>query len=305
MGYHLFMEEFDVLKLDGHTLRVFLTVFETGSVSRTAHAFELNQSTISYTLDKMRTVVGDPLFVKSGRGITPTEKAMSIAPKIQEILAGLEGLVTVEDYDVARDTQPISVGVPTPALMRQMKCVYQAIRAASPNIVFHVSRLAPRERMVDMLTMGEIDVAISINTPKLPPTLNSTRYGKDKLVVFYDPNMRGPIESVEDYVGAKHAVAGMGSNSKSVVEMALAQLGLQREVSFVSPTASTLGSFVAGTDMIATMPSALATDSYSNLAYCDPPVEMPEIVYDLVWHRRYDHSGRNCWLRKVLLEHVA
>ena len=45
------MQNFDLFRLDGHTLRVFVSVCETGSVSRTAELFELNQSTISHTLD--------------------------------------------------------------------------------------------------------------------------------------------------------------------------------------------------------------------------------------------------------------
>ena len=64
------MKNFDTLRLDGHALRVFVAVCETGSVSKTADLFNLNQSTISHTLEKLRSAIGDPLFVKAGRGIT-------------------------------------------------------------------------------------------------------------------------------------------------------------------------------------------------------------------------------------------
>lgn len=296
------MESFDVFRLDGHTLRVFLTVYETGSVSRAAEIFELNQSTISHTIDKMRAAVGDPLFVKSGRGITPTEKSMEIIPQVQRILAGIEGLMTVGDYDATKEMTPITIGVPTPALMPQMKAAYKVIRNTAPNIRFRVSRMAPRERMTEMLTLGEVDVAIAINTTKLHATLDSVRYGRDNFVVYYDPTCRGPIKDSDEYAKAKHGVAGLGGKTKSVVEIALEQMGLQRQISFVSPTASTLGQFIAGTDMIATMPLGLAQESYSFLAFCTPPMQLPEIVYDLVWHRRFEHSGRNAWIRKVLLE---
>ncbi len=303
MGYNLSMENFDILRLDGHTLRVFLTVYETGSVSRTADVFDLNQSTISHTIDKMRAAIGDPLFVKSGRGITPTDKATTIAPRAQEILAGLEGLIAVENYEASRDKSTFCVGLPTPALVPQMKAVSDVLRVVAPNVQFQVSRLAPRERMSEMLTLAEIDVAIAINTTKLPAILNSVRYGQDTLVVFYDPNLRGPVETIEDYFEARHGVAGLGGNSKSVVETALEEYGLQREISLISPTASTLGHFVAGTDLIATMPLGLAQESYRGLAYCMPPFELPQLVYDLVWHRRFEHSGRNKWFRNLLLEH--
>ncbi|MEP1610312.1 MAG: LysR family transcriptional regulator [Roseobacter sp.] len=299
------MDNFDIFRIDGHTLRVFLTVFETCSVSRAAEVFDLNQSTISHTIDKMRVAVRDPLFVKSGRGITPTEKSMIIAPQVQSILSALEGLVAVGDYNPAIDTLPMRVGLPTPALMPQMKSVYDIISAKAPNVQFQVHRLAPRERMQEMLTLGEIDLAISINMTKLPPTLNSIRFGRDTLVVYYDPKTRDPITTLQEYIDARHGVAGYGGKGKSVVETALAEQGLQRDINFTSPTTSTLGQFITGTDMIATMPLGLSRESYRNLAHCAPPIEMPDITYDLVWHRRFEGSGRNLWFRQLLLDNAT
>ena len=155
-----------------------------------------------------------------------------------------------------------------------------------------------------MLNEGEVDMAISINATKYPASLNATFYGTDDLVIYYDPAMRGPIETPYDYAQARHGVAGFGGTTKSIVEIALEELGLQRQVAFVSPTASTLGEFIVGTDIIATMPRGLADGVYSGLAYCEPPVPLPALRYDLVWHRRFDQSGRNTWIRNVVLDYA-
>jgi len=85
------MEKFDIFSVDGHKLRVLAKIFETKSISRTAEAFDLNQSTISHTLDRLRAAIGDPLFVKAGRGIEPTEKAIAMMPRVLEIVGALEG----------------------------------------------------------------------------------------------------------------------------------------------------------------------------------------------------------------------
>ena len=167
------MEKFDLYRLDGHALRVFVSICETGSVSRTAELYDLNQSTISHTLDKVRAAVGDPLFVKSGRGITPTEKCLLILPRVQELLAGIEGLVATEDYDASRDTKTMVVGIPTPALLHEMRIVYHELTKKAPNVEFELKRLAPRERLTTMLTEGEADVAIAVTGLLYPPTLNS------------------------------------------------------------------------------------------------------------------------------------
>lgn len=295
------MENFDLFRLDGHALRVFVSVCETGSVSRTASLFDLNQSTISHTLDKMRTAVGDPLFVKSGRGITPSEKALAMLPRVQKILADIEGLVAPEQYDVSREVRPFVLAIPTPALLHDMKTLHANLLAAEPKVEFELRRLAPREMVTQTLSEDEADLAITVAGFRYPAVLNHCHYGTDRLVVFYDPNFRGPIETAKAYSEARHGTVNFGGDTKSVVARALNELGLKRRVSLVAPTASMLGDLVKGTDIVATMPQRLAVAAYQGLAFCAPPFALPDIEYDLVWHRRYEESGRNAWLRKQVL----
>ena len=62
------MNRFDHSDLDGHLLTLFVAVFEEGSITRAAQRLGLTQSAVSHLLDKLRVIVGDPLFVRSGRG---------------------------------------------------------------------------------------------------------------------------------------------------------------------------------------------------------------------------------------------
>ena len=64
------MSKIDYLDIDGNTLRTFLTVLETVSVTKTADMLGVSQSAVSHTLDKLRSTFDDPLFVRDGRGIT-------------------------------------------------------------------------------------------------------------------------------------------------------------------------------------------------------------------------------------------
>lgn len=298
------MQNFDLYKLDGRSLRIFLTIYETGSVSAAADVFDLNQSTISHTLDKLRSAIGDPLFTKSGRSITPTEKALSIIPRVHEVLAGIEGLVESETYDVSRDLKPLSIAIPTPALVEEMKAVTQKIRERAPEMELRITRLAPRERITQLLESGAADVAVAVEGITYSAMLNHCSYCEDELVVFYDPEIRAPTLSRETYAQALHATAGFGGRTKSVVEVALAEAGVQRKIALVAPTASMLGELIRGTDLVATMPLKLAHGVYRHLAYCPPPVPLPTLRYDLVWHRRNEHSGRNTWLRNLILQSV-
>ena len=72
------MNKIDYLGLDGNTLRTFLTVLEEMSVSRAAERLGVTQSAVSHTLDKLRVIFGDPLFVRVGRGIESTARARAL-----------------------------------------------------------------------------------------------------------------------------------------------------------------------------------------------------------------------------------
>ncbi len=295
------MQKIDISRIDGHTLRVFASICETHSVSRTAALFSVNQSTISHTLDKLRSAVGDPLFVKSGRGITPSEKALSILPRVQSILADIQGLVAPEVYEAGDDIRPYVVAIPGPAFLMEMKALYLKLAEVAPNARLELRRMAPRNRLLDVLAQDEAEVAIAISGKKYPAVLNHQRYGADELAVFYDPQCRASVDSIEDYAACRHAVVDFGGNEKSHVELALGQCGLARSVSMVAPTASMLGELIKGTDLVATMPRRLVHGAYRQLACCPVPFDLPDISYDLVWHRRYEHSGRNAWLRELVL----
>ena len=58
------MSEFDHLELDGRLLRLLVTIVEERSITRAAWRLGVTQSAVSHLLDKLRTLLGDPLVVK-------------------------------------------------------------------------------------------------------------------------------------------------------------------------------------------------------------------------------------------------
>ena len=73
------MSKPDHSDIDGRLLQVLLAVFEEQSVTRAAQRLDVTQSAVSHQLDKLRAIVGDALFVKSGRGIVATARAEALA----------------------------------------------------------------------------------------------------------------------------------------------------------------------------------------------------------------------------------
>ena len=66
--------------LDLNLLRVLDAVLTEGGVSRAARRLHVTPSAVSNALARLRTLVGDRLITKKGRGIVPTPRALELAP---------------------------------------------------------------------------------------------------------------------------------------------------------------------------------------------------------------------------------
>ena len=295
------MQKINMSTIDAHKLRLLVAVYESGSISKAAAEFDLNQSTVSHTLERLREAIGDPLFVKAGRGIEPTEALVSIIPRVRSILAEIEGLIVTGDYDPEAETDAFSLAISTPSLLPDMRALQRLIAEKAPSARLELKRLSSSEDLNAYLDPRRADVAIALAARTYSPVLNHSPYSTDRMVIYYDPECRDPVLTEDDYVNASHGVVDHGSGGRTVLQDDLKRLGLKRKINLTAPTSSMLGEFIRGTDLITTMPARMGEAVYGTLASCEPPFALSPLKYDLVWHRRMEHSGRNQWLRDRVL----
>src|SRR5579862_2222955 len=95
------MSKIDYFELDGAALRLFLAVLEEGSVTRAATRLGLTQSAVSHALQRLRRIVRDPLFAKSGRGIVATAHARALAGRARVLLDDMKAFAAGASFDPA------------------------------------------------------------------------------------------------------------------------------------------------------------------------------------------------------------
>lgn len=75
--------------LDLNLLRAFDALVEAGSVTGAADRLQLSIPATSRALGRLRKAMGDPIFVRSGRGLAPTPFAIRAAPRVRALLEAL------------------------------------------------------------------------------------------------------------------------------------------------------------------------------------------------------------------------
>lgn len=292
------MRDVDTSQISGRLLKVFITVFDEMSVSKAAEQLESSQSTISHNIERLRSILGDPLFLQAGRGIVPSERAEFLAPKIRHLLTDLEGLADNDGYDPLADNTPVRIASNGSTVAPQLDRLRTQLWSKVPGRQLIFRELGSRENLESVLHRGSADLAIAARPIRYPELLQCRPLFTTQSVIFYDPDERGPIKDIEEYCTAPHATLDFGGSIKSVVETALETLGLSRNISISVPNVWFLAQVLKGTNLIATLPALLKDTAFSGFSHCELPVNLPPIDFDLVWHRRNQNSPRHIWLRR-------
>ncbi|MGH1466506.1 MAG: LysR family transcriptional regulator [Cognatishimia sp.] len=295
------MNNLNVYKLDAHTLRIFLKVCELQSVSRAAEHFDLNQSTVSNMLERLRQMLGYKLFEKVGRSIVPTENAKNLIPRAARIVSAIEGLSETGTYDPLEDARPISIAANLNSMMGALQTIRNAIWAINPERHVRFVEMGSRDQVEGVLTSGAADVLISVRVAKYPPALQSHPLFRDQSVAFYDPKECSAPDTAEKYFAARHGVLDFGGYVRSSVANELKRLEGHRNIVCSASNVSVLAEMIRGTDVVASMPSRLRHDVFKEFAWCALPyLGNVELDFDLLWHKRHNDNSRHQWLLGII-----
>src|SRR5262245_30269735 len=85
---------------DLNLLRVFDVVWRHRHLGLASRELQLSQPALSHSLKRLRTSIGDPLFVKVPGGMQPTARALQLAPVVQAMLAGVrDHVLAAPEFD--------------------------------------------------------------------------------------------------------------------------------------------------------------------------------------------------------------
>lgn len=295
----IFMNEIDYLSLDGKTLRLFLAVLEEGSVTAAAHRLGLTQSAVSHGLERLRAVAGDPLFVKSGRGILATAHAELLAEQARQLLDGMKAFSSGASFAPASARFRLTVAANDFQRDLLLPGFFARVRAAAPGILLRV--IPSGAPTAEMLREERCDLLVTPRPPEGADILQK-RLLADRFLCFYDAARRSAPRSLQAYLAAGHVTVEHENRGPLEFDTALAARGIDRRIVVTVQNFSGVPPFLRGSDMIATLPGLLGRELLREFRTCPPPVDYPELPMYAVWHRRNHLDPAHRWLRGILEE---
>lgn len=288
------MSKIDFMDLDGKVLRVFLTILEENSVSKAADRLGVTQSAISHTLSKLRVVLGDPLFIRSGQGLTPTERALSLKDPVQQVLDNMRALTEDRPFDPLSEEMVFHIAtndMPRELIFPQL---LQKVRAEGVRLgLGFIPSGVPDPELL------RSDRCQLMLTPLPPdgPDIFQKRILSSPLMIYYDGTRRSPPDSWETYCETEHVEVRFADGRSSRAVMRGVDQNQIRPPTVTLPHFNAITSFVKGGDLIST-DTALMKHGPLHALDCAPlPFACEPVSIYMVWHQRSSNDPAHRWLR--------
>lgn len=292
-----------LLNLDLNLLVIFDTVLAERNISRAAQRLALAQPTVSNALSRLRQITGDPLFVRTGRGMEPTPHALHLAPTLRQALQAVrDSLRTRGPFDPARDRRTFTLFLTDLGEAFFLPRLLAHLRRAAPGVQLKTLPM-PDHQPQAALERGEVDLAIG-NLPDMKAGFYQQRLFREyyQCIARADHALATPGMGLAQFQQAHHAVVVPHGTGHSMVEQALIRLGLQDRIMLRVQNFLVLPAIVSQTDLVALIPHSAASQlpAASTLQLIDAPVALPEFVVKQCWHERFHGDAGNQWLRQQI-----
>lgn len=267
------------------TLRALLRL---RSVREAALEMGVSDATVSRRLSELRDWTGDPLLIRIGSGMHPTEHALQIEAGLAARLNALSELLTAR-----RPEAPPIVTIATSDAFHG-SALASALQDDPSLRIRHVTPESCAPNVATALIHGDVDMYIGPALGLSEGVHRRLLIDADFVTVLRADHPAATPLDLDSFCALRHVLVSARSPPRSLVDDALAQQGRQRSI--VLETASFTGALaiVASTDLSVTMPRGPATAAARRvpLKLTPVPVAIPLLPIYAHWHaRRHADAG--------------
>jgi DNA-binding transcriptional LysR family regulator len=292
----------DVRSTDLTLLIVLDALLDERSVTHAAARLGYTQSTVSGMLARLRDLFGDPLFVRTQRGVLPTPRAEALASPLKQFLADGKRLIARETFDPA--TAELTFAISTNDYMQHALLVpfIEVLRREAAKIRLAI-KLPIIAGLADALARGDADLAVTIPQFAMSDLPSRVLYREHYVAAVRPehPLAKSRTISFETFCSYDHVlVSPTGGSFEGPTDEELARIRRRRTVRYSVPSFLLVPELLQIDDLIALVPSRLLRGHGERLTLIKSPINVPGFDVIAVWHPRVDKDVAHRWLRTRL-----
>ncbi|WP_455386013.1 LysR family transcriptional regulator [Acidihalobacter prosperus] len=309
----------NIEKFDLNLLLYLDVLLREQNVTRAASRLRITQPAMSNGLKRLRTLLNDPILVRTSAGMVPTERALRLQPVVRGVLLTLEETLQPDQAFKPESSRRVfrimasdyagSTLIPT--LMRRL-------REVAPDMSLDI--MTPSDVTIHEVESGTVDMALN-RFDDLPLSFHQSPLWSDEFCCLTHVDsefVRAP--DLERYLAARHVWVsktgfgvGVGMDTEDVqklgwgVDEALAALGVKRRISVFTRNYHVAMQLVREPGLIATLPLRVA-QLYAldpQLKLVPPPFAIPPFELKMIWSPLLNKDAGHVWLRGLIREAAA
>jgi DNA-binding transcriptional LysR family regulator len=293
--------------IDLNLLVVLDALLAESNVTNAAKRIGLSQSATSHALSRLRDILDDPILIRTPQGMVPTSFGRALARPVQDILRRCEAaLLNSSRFEASSSRDEFRIALDVSAQINVLPALIERIQSEAPGITLKARMLRP-ERVTRDLELGEIDFAITANTP--PATVgirNELLMSTGPISILCRDNPRAKRRlDLQAFLEMPHVAVERPGVVDLAIDSRLAEQSLARRVVLTVETPVPIPALVARSNLVATVPLMLVARSdfeAMNLVAHEPPLELSVVRVYLTDHEQTRESAAHQWLRGAIVD---
>ena len=275
----------DLSRVDLNLLVLFDLVLEERHVGKAAERLNLSSSAISHGLGRLRRLFNDPLFLRTPKGVVPTDRALELAGPIAEILSRTRSVIaTAEPFDPRTSTRRFTIGAPDGVSAVFLAPLAADLRALAPGIDISVRQILPPrggttarvwEPVFDDLDARLMDLAVVPDVEAPARFVARPLYEETFVIAMRSGHPFADEPSLDAFCRMHHVLVSLSGDAVGFVDELLSRQGRSRRVALTVPTFMFALSVVAETDFLAALPKAFVTRYAPRFGVVSVPAPLP------------------------------
>ncbi len=296
-------------QFDLNLLKVFLAIWEMRSISAAADKIGLSQPAVSHSLRRLREQFSDPLFLRVGNRMEPTETASRLYEPFSLGLQTIGGAVMGRnEFDPETSDRTFTVAMSDISESFYLPPVLAALEVSAPHVRLKSVRLEPDSVATELRT-GQIDLAFGYLPALTPPDFIGELLLEDRFICLIKathPLANRPLtrQNFSDLTFIDVTVKATGYK---MVDALLRNQGVERVSGLRLEHYTNVPEIVRHSQLASIFPFSVSQllGKSQDFALLELPFPLPGIDVRTHVHTNFGNDKGLLWLRNLFVSAVA
>jgi LysR family transcriptional regulator, transcriptional activator for leuABCD operon len=287
--------------VDLNLLTVFDAVMQEQNITRAAHNLGMSQPAVSNAVARLKVMFNDELFMRQGRGISPTQRAKQLFGPIRQALQLIRNELPTSLFLPETSSRQFNLAICSPNDVRFAPKILARIYSEAPSIQLHIEA-EHSQSLAESLRYQEVDFVIDYDSFSEPGFCSIALFSDELVAVASKshPRIQGEM-TVGMLESEKHAKLSAVNGRRSLCEQVYKEIDCQ--TFYEGTSLSNLLYVVSQSQMVTIAPRSLVENvpMREQLQILALPHSKSTITGYLNWHESSEKDKGHHWLKEQLV----